>query len=242
MTGNTAFTFDLDTRELIDSYQRDSDTLTTIGDDRTLDVPPPPIDWHAIQRNLDNTEWYYNIDLRGQKQYSVVDGAESEVNYIGNIKDGFTLRPRPAVYYVFDRDAGDWVIESISEAVYLESLKSSKKVELTTARDSRIDGFDVITISKGSFNIDRVGLNKLSNRLIAKQRANDNEVITSYVTTDLVLTDLTKLDVINILDCQDDIESQISAYYVDLIDQINSAQTIDDVEAINWSDRAKQRS
>lgn len=236
---NTAYTFDLDTRELIDSYERDQNTLTTIGDDRTLDIPPPSLDWHAIARNIDNTEWYYVIDLRGQKQYSTTDGSESDINYTGNIKEGYTLRPRPATYFIFD--VNDWVIDPILEAEFLAQLKITKKNEFTTLRDARIDGFDIITISKGNFNIDRVGLNKLSNRLVAKQRASDDEVITSYATTDLIMIDLTKMDVIEILDHQDDIETQIGNYYVDLIDQVNKAQTIEAVTAITWADHAKQR-
>lgn len=236
---NTAYTFDIDTRELIDSYERDPGTLTTLGDDRTLDIPPPPLDWHAIVRNLDNTEWNYVIDLRSQDQYSTTDGSVSKIDYTGNIKDGFTLRPRPDTYYIFD--GSDWVIDPVLEAEFLAQLKITKKNEFTTLRDGRIDGFDVITIEKGSFNIDRVGLNKLSNRLVAKQHASGPDVITSYVTTDLVSVDLTKDDVIEILDHQDDIETQIGNYYVDLIDQVNKAQTIEAVTAITWSDQAKQK-
>lgn len=243
MTNSTVYTFDRVTGEYIYKYERDNGTLTTIGDnDRTFDEVPPVKEGFVRLRSIDNTEWYYAADFRGKLQYSKTDGAESVIDYIGDLKSDYTLASRPAPYYIFDHNDDVWAVDPIAEAGYLNDIKVAKKAELTSARDARIDGFDVITISKGSFNVDRVGLNKLSNRLIAKQRANDDEVITSYVTTDLVLADLTKLDVIDILDCQDDIESQIAAYYVDLIDQINKAQTIDEVEAINWSDNAKQGS
>ena len=206
------------------------------------------IKFSASNNSFYDTELQYSdipvdaVDIT-QDAWGLIMQARSAGQIITHDNNGYpkALPPQPDSYYVFDDQSQTWIIDTDLESAFLSTLKASKKSELTTARDTRIDGFDVITIGKGSFNIDRVGLNKLSNRLIAKQRANDNEVITSYVTTDLVLTDLTKSDVIDILDCQDDIESQISAYYVDLIDQVNKAQTIEAVELINWSDQVKQR-
>lgn len=92
MSTNTfVYTFDVTTREYIYFYERDPNTRTHIGDDRTFDEPLSPKPGFTQVRDADNAAWSYIQDHRGKKQYSILDGAESKVDYLGPIKIGYTL-------------------------------------------------------------------------------------------------------------------------------------------------------
>ena len=237
-----AYTFDVQTREYIYQYDREENTLTTIGDDRTLDEVLPEKEGFARLRNLDNTEWYYVIDHRTKSQYSIIDGAESTIDYTGDIQPGFTFGPRPAAYYVFDEPSQSWIIDKALEADYLATLKASKKIELRTARDARINRNDAITTNAGTFNIDQSGLAYLNGELINAQAigAGDDEIITTYTNTDLDDVDLTKSQVLSLSTQKNEIKKQVGAYYTTLIGQVNDAQTINEVNLIVWADDIKQ--
>ena len=242
MTDNTAYTFDFVTREYIYKYERDGDALTTIGNDRTFDEVLPEKEGFARLRSIDNTEWYYVIDLRGQSQYSTNDGAESVIDYAGDLHDGCTLTPRPAPYYVFDLAAGTWVIDIAAEAVYLASLKATKKIDMRVSRDARINKYDAITIDAGVFNVDQVVLAYINGELINAQANgySDDEIIMTLTTIVLDDVDLTKTQALALSAAKNDIKKRVGAYYNLLIGQINDATTIAEVENITWNDQVRQ--
>lgn len=57
----------------------------------TIKEPLPLKDGYAVCFNEVKNEWEYQEDNRGKVVYSSTDKTESKVDYLGTIKDGFTL-------------------------------------------------------------------------------------------------------------------------------------------------------
>lgn len=85
---------------------------------------------------FDGSSWVSKEDHRGGIIYSTATGAESEVGYIGDIKDGYTSLA-PAT--LFDKWDGDkWVTDA--DVVHAADVAAAvqKKNSLRTAADSEI--------------------------------------------------------------------------------------------------------
>ena len=142
MTMIPVCTFDIDTREYINQYNRDASIKTRVTNDRTLDPVIPEKKGFTRLRNLNNTEWYYQIDLRGQKQYSIADGTESEIDYIGDIKHGYSLDPKPAKYFVFDQTKNKWLKDAGLYDAYFKQYKITAQDTINNAVNAVYADYD----------------------------------------------------------------------------------------------------
>lgn len=94
----------------------------------------------AIVRSSDGKKWEYVDDFRGKTVFNTDNQFESIVDYIGEIKDGFTLlEPKTP----FDRwDGGKWVTDekAIKEAQIAEA--NAKKSYLIDEAEKMISLFE----------------------------------------------------------------------------------------------------
>jgi hypothetical protein len=98
-------------------------------------------------------EWNNFIDNRGKKVYSVVDAISSTVDYIGEIKEGFTLI-EPTSIYDTNFVNGKWVAN-----------KQTKLKELKDVINNEIIKLDLIEYNGNTYQTDSQSILRMSDAL-----------------------------------------------------------------------------
>lgn len=81
--------------------------------------------------------WEYQADHRGETVYSIEDGTTSTVDYIGDIKAGFTA-VAPATPY--DKwNGSEWVADANAELIAKVAENEAKKNALRSSADDEIE-------------------------------------------------------------------------------------------------------
>jgi|GEM_PF-75771 len=94
--------------------------------DSYLDKPNPPNNECAIVRSENG--WEYLPDFRGQDVYDVQDQRTQTVDYIGNIKEGFTLHAPSSEFDEFD--GKKWIFSAQKQQEFLVREAQTKKQTL----------------------------------------------------------------------------------------------------------------
>lgn len=115
------------TKEFLGSKQLDEAFGTSLPNS-TIKKPLPPKDNFAICFDEKKDEWEYIEDNRNKIVYSIKNKVESKIDYLGAIKDGFTLnQPKE-----FDKWNGtNWVAD-------IDSIKISKISLINTSCETAI--------------------------------------------------------------------------------------------------------
>ena len=163
------YTFDPETREFIGAYERDSNIKSQLDiSDRTLDAPVHKAGFTTI-RNADNTAWLNTADHRGIKQYNTTSKIESTVDYIGDIKDGFTLQTPPHEFCIWSAKNKAWIVDSEG---LLADAKLKKRAEINQARDkAELSGFEY---GGNMYDSDDAATRRISNAALAARSAIDS--------------------------------------------------------------------
>ena len=98
-------------------------------------------------------EWNNFIDNRGKKVYSVVDAISSTVDYIGEIKEGFTFI-EPTSIYDINFVNGKWVAN-----------KQTKLKELKDVINNEIIKLDLIEYNGNTYQTDSQSILRMSDAL-----------------------------------------------------------------------------
>ena len=98
-------------------------------------------------------EWNNFIDNRGKKVYSVVDATSSTVDYIGEIKEGFTFI-EPTSIYDINFVNGKWVAN-----------KQTKLKELKDVINNEIIKLDLIEYNGNTYQTDSQSILRMSDAL-----------------------------------------------------------------------------
>jgi len=84
----------------------------------------------------DGSKWVSQEDNRGKKAYSITDQSQRVINYIGRVKDGFTLK-QPATK--FDKWNGDeWVTDTQAQHAAVVTQAEAKKQSLLDLATQKI--------------------------------------------------------------------------------------------------------
>lgn len=70
----------------------------------TLVEPPEWKQGYTLIFDVDNEQWDYIVDYRGQTVYNIYNGSSMVVDYLGEIKPNYTLQEPPGAGYEFVND------------------------------------------------------------------------------------------------------------------------------------------
>ncbi|EFB7859109.1 tail fiber assembly protein [Escherichia coli] len=84
-----------------------------------------------------NDSWEWQEDHRGDTVYSTEDGTASVIDYIGEIKDGFTTTEPDTQYDTWD--GSQWVIDEEAQRADIIAAAESEKSRLRAVADSEIE-------------------------------------------------------------------------------------------------------
>ncbi|WP_065233807.1 DUF4376 domain-containing protein [Gallibacterium genomosp. 3] len=85
-----------------------------------INAPPDSKDGFVIQRV--NDKWQYIADHRGEKVYSIIDGAEIDIKEIGEYPDNTTTQPRPTEAHIWN--GAEWILSDEKQAELLVNQKN----------------------------------------------------------------------------------------------------------------------
>ena len=119
----------------------------------TTTIKPSFDDGYVSVFDEEKKEWNNFIDNRGKKVYSVVDATSSTVDYIGEIKDGFTLI-EPTSIYDTNFVNGKWVAN-----------KQTKLKELKDVINNEIIKLDLIEYNGNTYQTDSQSISRMSDAL-----------------------------------------------------------------------------
>ena len=224
---NIVYIYDIDTKEYLYSMECQYDPI----DDDNLLAPPnsiqikPPVvkDSEVAVVNNDITDWIIGKDYRGQFIYNTKTKEISTVNYIGDIKNGWTLsKPLPFSEW----DGTKWVVD-----VYL--LKQSKLKLLRDYRDNYLSiGVQYKNINFYSTKDDAKDLISLGINII-----DDGKKVNVWKGINGFLENPTKEELLELYDlCSKNINK---AYVSDfkVTNDINKLTTAEDIENYNVQDK-----
>lgn len=84
-----------------------------------IDAPPSNKDGFVIQRV--NDKWQYIADHRGEKVYSIIDGAEIDIKEIGEYPDNTTTQPRPTEAHIWN--GTEWILSDEKQAELIKTKR-----------------------------------------------------------------------------------------------------------------------
>jgi hypothetical protein len=119
----------------------------------TTTIKPDLVDGYVSIFDEEKQKWNNFIDNRGKKVYSVVDATSSTVDYIGEIKDGFTLI-EPTSIYDTNFVNGKWVAN-----------KQTKLKELKDVINNEIIKLDLIEYNGNTYQTDSQSILRMSDAL-----------------------------------------------------------------------------
>lgn len=147
-------------------------------------------------------KWNNFIDNRGKKVYSVVDATSSTVDYIGEIKEGFTLVEPTSIYDTNFVD-GKWVTD-----------RSGKLRELKDKINEAKNKLYIISYNGSNFQTDEISINRMNETSVIVDsffwRDADNKKV---LVTNKDLDNIVKIKVNSrqrLIDKQFEIEEEIS--------------------------------
>lgn len=100
-----------------------------------IDQPPEKTDGFAVVR--EGNSWELMKDNRGKKAYSCETGAESVINYIGDLREGFTLIVPSTPYDVWD--GATWVTDTSAQKVACISAAEVESARLYSIASEAIE-------------------------------------------------------------------------------------------------------
>jgi hypothetical protein len=116
-------------------------------------IKPDLVDGYVSVFDEEKKEWNNVIDNRGKKVYSVVDATSSTVDYIGEIKESFTLI-EPTSIYDTNFVNGKWVAN-----------KQTKLKELKDVINNEIIKLDLIEYNGNTYQTDSQSILRMSDAL-----------------------------------------------------------------------------
>ena len=119
----------------------------------TTTIKPSFDDGYVSVFDEEKKEWNNFIDNRGKKVYSVVDAISSTVDYIGEIKEGFTFI-EPTSIYDINFVNGKWVAN-----------KQTKLKELKDVINNEIIKLDLIEYNGNTYQTDSQSILRMSDAL-----------------------------------------------------------------------------
>lgn len=119
----------------------------------TTTIKPSFDDGYVSVFDEEKKEWNNFIDNRGKKVYSVVDATSSTVDYIGEIKEGFTFI-EPTSIYDINFVNGKWVAN-----------KQTKLKELKDVINNEIIKLDLIEYNGNTYKTDSQSILRMSDAL-----------------------------------------------------------------------------
>ena len=119
----------------------------------TTTIKPSFDDGYVSVFDEEKKEWNNFIDNRGKKVYSVVDATSSTVDYIGEIKEGFTFI-EPTSIYDINFVNGKWVAN-----------KQTKLKELKDVINNEIIKLDLIEYNGNTYQTDSQSILRMSDAL-----------------------------------------------------------------------------
>jgi hypothetical protein len=168
----------------------------------TTTIKPSFDDGYVSVFDEEKQKWNNFIDNRGKKVYSVVDATSSTVDYIGEIKEGFTLVEPTGIYDVNFVD-GKWVTD-----------RSGKLRELKDKINEAKNKLYIISYNGSNFQTDEISINRMNETSVIVDsffwRDADNKKV---LVTNKDLDNIVKIKVNSrqrLIDKQFEIEEEIS--------------------------------
>lgn len=87
----------------------------------TKDLP------EGTQNHWNGTAWEHLPDYRGQKVYNTLTYNESSIDYLGEIKAGYTLQKPPSFYHKYEND--NWAPDESKKTALIEQLSTKINAE-----------------------------------------------------------------------------------------------------------------
>lgn len=110
---------------------------TSISANSTLIKPPKVKNSYVHLFNQELNKWEYQVTHKGEKVYQTDDQSEHEVDYYGEIKDGFTLNKPDNAYQTWNGKA--WILTADAKTKQLTDAKQQKITEINTTADKVIN-------------------------------------------------------------------------------------------------------
>ena len=105
----------------------------TLPPDNALRTPPP--EKHGFWPCCKNGEWVLIENNRGQTAYNIETKSSVEIDYLGPIRDGFTLL-EPFEFCMWDKKTKNWVLdESQKNTAIIQKNESIKNSFLAAANE-----------------------------------------------------------------------------------------------------------
>jgi hypothetical protein len=168
----------------------------------TTTIKPSFDDGYVSVFDEEKQKWNNFIDNRGKKVYSVVDATSSTVDYIGEIKDGFTLI-EPTSIYDTNFVNGKWVAN-----------KQTKLKELKYIIYNEIIKLDLIEYNENTYQTDSQSILRMSDALfltgnIFWRDAHNNKVLINNQDLQNIIN-MKAISMQKLIDKQFEIEEEIN--------------------------------
>ena len=159
-------------------------------------VKPHFKDGYCCVFNENKKIWENLIDHRSKISFNIENKEAVIVNYLGNIKKGYTLEEPTSIYCEFKNNK--WM-----------TTKNSKKKELRDIILNKINNINKVTYNDNVYQVDSYSISNINQAIISL----DNDTRIEWRTSDNILVDVNKDDlikIVNIKTCmiQDLIEKQ----------------------------------
>ena len=168
----------------------------------TTTIKPSFDDGYVAIFDEEKQKWNNFIDNRGKKVYSVVDATSSTVDYIGEIKDGFTLI-EPTSIYDTNFVNGKWVAN-----------KQTKLKELKDVINNEIIKLDLIEYNGNTYQTDSQSILRMSDALfligsIFWRDAHNNKVLITNEDLKNIIN-IKAISIQKLIDKQFEIEEEVN--------------------------------
>lgn len=117
----TAYSYDPITKELLGSFEYFWAIGTGLAANSTQLQPLESKQGFAVIYDEESATWSYIEDLRGTKVFSTSTQQESEIDYIGPIKEGFTTMKPTSIFETWTGET--WADQRTAEEIEAERLK-----------------------------------------------------------------------------------------------------------------------
>ena len=169
---------------------------------QTTTIKPSFDEGYVSVFDEEKQEWNNFIDNRGKKVYSVIDAISSTVDYIGEIKEGFTLI-EPTNIYDINFVNGKWVAN-----------KETKLRELKDIIYNEIIKLDLIEYNGNTYQTDSQSILRMSDALfltgsIFWRDAHNNKVLISNEDLQNIIN-MKAISIQKLIDKQFEIEEEIN--------------------------------
>ena len=168
----------------------------------TTTIKPSFDDGYVSVFDEEKKEWNNFIDNRGKKVYSVVDATSSTVDYIGEIKEGFTFI-EPTSIYDINFVNGKWVAN-----------KQTKLKELKDVINNEIIKLDLIEYNGNTYQTDSQSISRMSDALfligsIFWRDAHNNKVLITNEDLKNIIN-IKAISIQKLIDKQFEIEEEVN--------------------------------